>query len=124
MVAFFFSLSFAQEYVEGQVIVVYEQPIIGVLSVALSPVESYTTLSTFSTEHNETMAVVVGKNGESTQELMDQFSKDSRVKHVQPNYLYQVFSTPNDTFYSNLRGLDNIHRLETIQIFSGNKHVP
>ncbi|MDR3169121.1 MAG: hypothetical protein LBU27_05170 [Candidatus Peribacteria bacterium] len=116
-------MAFAQDYMEGQVIVVYEQPKVGLFSVASTPVAEYTTLSTLSVEDNETMALVVGKSGESTQELIEKLSASPGVKYVQPNYLYQVFATPNDSLYGSLRGLPNIHRPETMEIFSGNRNA-
>ncbi|MDR0650071.1 MAG: hypothetical protein LBG59_01335 [Candidatus Peribacteria bacterium] len=72
---------------------------------------------------DDTIAIVEGTQGETTEELIENLSQDPNVEYVQPNYLYQIFSSPNDTYYSTLRGLPNIQRPATIQAFSGKNNT-
>ncbi|MDR2540668.1 MAG: hypothetical protein LBD11_02545 [Candidatus Peribacteria bacterium] len=82
--------------------------------------ETYITLETLSIG-GDTLAVIEGKNGESTEELIDLLLQDPNVEYVQPNFLYHTFAfTTNDPDYpNNLRGLGNIKRSETMEVFSG-----
>jgi subtilisin family serine protease len=82
--------------------------------------EPFTIVETFSVA-DETLALLEGKQGETTAELIAELSQDANVEYVEPNYLYTTFATftPNDPDYAKLRGLDNIHRSETMQVFSG-----
>jgi hypothetical protein len=139
----------AQNYIEGEVIVKYKDTIVlsnsngnlTTLSMLLpcefsteEPLpedegqptcltfssESFTLIETFSVA-DEILTLLEGKQGETTAELLAKLSQDPRVEYVEPNYLYTTFATftPNDPDYAKLRGLDNIHRPETMQVFSG-----
>ncbi|MDR0859607.1 MAG: S8 family serine peptidase [Candidatus Peribacteria bacterium] len=90
------------EYVEGEVLVKYKD------GADLS-----------------TLAVIEGENGETTEELIDLLSQDPNVEYVQPNFLYHTFafSTNDPDYPNNLRGLGNIKRGETMEVFSGRAHT-
>jgi hypothetical protein len=78
----------------------------------------FTITETFSVA-DDTIAIIEGKQGETTEELIAQLSSDPNVEYVQPNYLYTIFTSPNDTDYNKLRALPNIQRPATIQTISG-----
>jgi subtilisin family serine protease len=76
---------------------------------------------------NDTIAVVEGKQRETTAELIEKLSQDPNVEYVEPNYIYTTFDIPyNDTRKGELRGLEypstptaDIDRLPAMRILSG-----
>lgn len=90
----------------------------------------------------ENLAVVSSKSGESTEQLIDRLSADSRVEYVEPNYTRKIFTdartVPDDTNFTSEWGLDNsgqtvngttgvanadINAPEAWNIFTGNQNT-
>lgn len=57
---------------------------------------------------NSSMLQVQVQPGESIESAIEHYRKDPNVEYVQPNYVYHLTATtPNDTHYSHLWGLQN-----------------
>jgi hypothetical protein len=69
--------------------------------------ESTFTITQAISIEDETIAIVVGKQGETTEELITQLAADPNVEYAEPNYLYTLFDIPQDTDFPKLRGLSN-----------------
>jgi subtilisin family serine protease len=60
----------------------------------------------------------------TVEEALEIYQSDPDVEYAEPNYLrYAAATTPNDTFFSNLWGLNNINALEAWDITTGNSNV-
>ena len=109
-------------YVEGEVLVKYKESYIQ----SFSAIDEYVVLETLPLE-DETLVLIQGNNGESTEELIERLSQDPNVAYVEPNHIYTTFDIPyNDPYTGSLRGLYNpsneaadINRLPAMQILSG-----
>lgn len=129
------SLSFAQNYIEGEVIVHYKtdsadvQPEFSLLSKKTSEKNyepdinlSFEVQSLSDTQDSKT-TLIQSKSGRSTEELLNYFEAQDNVEYVQPNYRYEFLDDkyiPNDPWYwsGHLGWLDNIRRWETINHYS------
>ncbi|MDR0282105.1 MAG: hypothetical protein LBI53_01955 [Candidatus Peribacteria bacterium] len=60
-------------------------------------------IQNISTTPEEQIFLIQGNRGETTQELLGLYSQQPHIEYVQPNYKYEIFSSPNDPYYSNLR---------------------
>jgi len=96
-----FSFTFAQQYAEGEVIVKYKET--GMQTFSLMEVSNTMSIQNISATPEERIFLIQGKKGETTQELLDLYAQHPHIEYVQPNYKYNVFFSPNDPYYGNLR---------------------
>ena len=64
--------------------------------------------SLFSTESSSPSLEIVELEGESVDDAIARLSQDPDVLHVQPNFVYTLYSLPNDPFFGEQWALHNI----------------
>src|SRR5690606_29843818 len=61
--------------------------------------------------------------GQTVEEAIKRYSKNPNVRHVQPNYYYQLAVTPDDPQFQNLYGLSKISAPAAWDITTGSRDV-
>jgi len=91
---------YAQNYKDGEVIILYKDGAIGK--------SSNLQFKRVSTLSNSFKISVVKSNNLSTSELIDKLSTDPNIAYIEPNYKYHIATTPNDELFDKQWGLKNI----------------
>lgn len=104
-----------KNYVEGEILIKYNENLLDLKNTTQS-MQMYTFNNSSSLEVKENIlpqniSVVKIKDGSSVEEKILELKNNPKVEYAQPNYIYQLFSTPtppNDTHWNLLWGLSNL----------------
>jgi len=96
-------------YVEGEVLVKFKK---GASSHQIQSTHQKlgaNVISTFFATHKKDAIIyrIKIKQGQSVEEAVNEYKSDPQVKYAEPNFIYYLQATPNDTHYNKLWGLHN-----------------
>lgn len=119
------STIFASEYIEGEVLVVTKNQNVkyNILSHTLRNTKTYIKSAYSALEDNGKNILHVISEEKTTQELIEELSKQNGILSVTPNYIVKVFLTPNDPEYNNQWALNNISSEKAWNETTGNNNV-
>ena len=98
-----------KNYVEGEIIVKFKKNKLNVKSL-LGKAQAFVFEKKFSLDKKsefKDLNVRVFKSKKSTKEMIKELKSDRDVEYAQPNYIKKILSTPNDTDFISLWGLNN-----------------
>lgn len=96
--------AFVQQYVHGEVIVKFKNTTnYQIKSQSIAAIGHTMLKNLVSTS----MVHVKLKENESVEHAIQAYKNNPNVEYAQPNYIYHIFSTPNDSSYGQLWGLNN-----------------
>jgi len=109
------------DYVPGELLVKYKPSVRAVASEYFQSRWGVATVRTFRRIGVQRLRL---PKDMTVEEALEIYRNDPDVEYAEPNYLrYAAATTPNDTFFSNLWGLNNINAPEAWDITTGNSNV-
>jgi hypothetical protein len=96
--------AFVQQYVPGEVIVKFKNTTnLQIKSQSIAAI-GHTMLKNLG---STSIVHIKLKENESVEHAIHAYKNNPNVEYAQPNYIYHIFSTPNDSSYGQLWGLNN-----------------
>lgn len=92
------------KYIEGEVLVKFKEKT--TKSASLNSISSFGAKKIKDLDKKGLTKVKLANN-QKVEDLLQQMSQDPNVEYAQPNYIYKLLATPNDTNYGQMWGLKN-----------------